>query len=245
MTRAPIKNLSILVLLLSSLAFMLVPASPARADHDQSEGNGHDGSATTTTTITTSSFATPTTTPALVTTTTLAPVTTTTVPPTTTTVPARAATTTTSTTRPETTTTMDPPPGDDQWEEQRLEAVHGSTTTTTTGPSEPQDDFDSNQTLVLSIAPSGPGSPDESPSGSDGNGFHVSPREGLTVAFRTAVEVIEGQLLQSMLLGILVAAFFMAGVDKRRAEPKVEAAPLRRSYSTGRQTPGPRTTPRR
>ncbi|HUP15096.1 MAG TPA: hypothetical protein VM848_03460 [Acidimicrobiia bacterium] len=229
MTMAPIRVMGLFALLVVlALAFMSIAAPPAWADHDVGQGQaGHDvddddSPSTTTTTLS------PTTT------TTLSPTTTTVVPPVTTTVPVRVTTTTTFTVPPSatTTTTVVPPPREN-WEEQPVEEEYGSTSSTTTRP-EPQDDFDSNETLVLSLTHTGPGNSGGGSSGSDGNGFHISPREGLTVGFRTAVEVIQGHLLQSMLLGILVAAFFMAGVDKRRVEPKPEAAPLLRSYSTGR-----------
>jgi len=242
MTRSPVRNVGTFALLLVlALAFMLMAAGPAWADHDQGSGHGHSGDgdgdgdddddddddddspATTSTT----SAPTPTTTQAP---------TTETLPPTPTTVPVRATTTTSSTTA----TTNIPPPPRDLWEEQRPESA---STTTTTRPSRTQDDFDANGTLVLSLALTGPGDSGGGSTGSDENGFHISPREGLTVAFRTAVEVIQDQVLPSILLGLLVAAFFMAGVDKRRAQPKPEAGPLRRPYSTGRRTRSPGTSP--
>jgi hypothetical protein len=69
---------------------------------------------------------------------------------------------------------------------------------------------------VLSIALPGGANGDDGQSGSGDGGFHIFPREGLTVVFRAAVETIEGQLLQAMVLGILIATFTMVGVDKRR-----------------------------
>jgi hypothetical protein len=250
MKRAPINDAGTFALLLVLwLAFMMVAASPAWADQGHGGSSGSSGSsgsgsgsgdddddddddddAPATTTTTTETTMPPTTTILPTTTTSLAPVT----------------ATTTSTTRPETptTTTVVSAPQDDRSEEQRLEDSYGATTSTSSHP-KPENDFDSNELLVVSMALADAGSSDGGPIERDDNGLHISPREGLTVAFRTAVEAIEGQLLQSMLLGILIAAFFVAGVDKKRDESKVEAAPLLRSYSTGRQNPGSRTIHRR
>lgn len=231
MTRSSIKHARILGLLLVLwLVFTMVAASPAWADHDQGQGDGHsddgdddddddhdggdDDDSKTTTTFAISATTVP------------APITT--IPPTTTTMPVRAPTTTTATTLPATTTTI-APPRSDQWEEERLEDSWGPTTRSSSDPG-PPDDFDSNLTLVLSMAVAANGGSDESSIQSDDNRLHISPREGLTVAFSTAVEALEDQLLQSMLIGILVAAFIMAGVDKRRIEPQIAPAPSR-SYA--------------
>lgn len=184
------------------LGVMLVVATPAWADDDDDDD---DDSPTTTTTIAPITTIPPTTTS------TFAPTTTTDPPPPTTAPPPRPTTTTVVTT-----TTTTPIPRDGQWEEQRLESW--SETTTTTSNPEPPVGSESKESLVLSIALASSGNGEGGPNDSDDGGFHISPREGLGVVFRTAVEAIEGQLLQAMMLGTLIAAFTMAGVGKHRME---------------------------
>ncbi len=74
---------------------------------------------------------------------------------------------------------------------------------------------------MLALAPFGGTGGDGGDGGSGDGGFHISPREGLTVAFRAAVESIEGQLLQAIALGVLIATLTMVGVDKRRTKPQL------------------------
>jgi hypothetical protein len=122
-------------------------------------------------------------------------------------------------------------PRDESWEEQRLESwVAPPTTTTTAAPEAPAED-ESKETFVLSMGAADGGNGDDGYGDSDGRGAHISPREGLTVAFRSAVEMIESQLLRALLLGIFVAGFVMVGVDKRQAAPAAEAKVLR-SFTT-------------
>lgn len=193
----------------------VVVASPAWADdNDDDDDNGHghshhshhchdhddDDDCSTTTTTTP-----PTTSPPV---TAIPPATTT---PPTTAPPARAPATTTTTTPPTTTTTAVPVPPDPQWEEQRLETSDPSSTTTT-NPS----GYESKESLVLTISSPSEGD-NESGQGETGDdGFHILPREGLTVVFRSAVETIESQLILATVLGILIAALTSVGIDKRR-----------------------------
>jgi hypothetical protein len=124
-------------------------------------------------------------------------------------------------------------PRDESWEEQRLESWVATPTTTTIAAPEAPDGTESKDTFVLSMGAADGGNGDGGQGDSGGRGAHISPREGLTVAFRTAVEMIESQLLKALLLGILVAGFVMVGVDKRQAAPAAGAKVLR-SFSTSR-----------
>ena len=223
----PIRRLTRLAPLVAIwLALMVLLASPAWA-HDDDDDDDDDGPppVSTTTTATTVPPPPPTTTipppPPPPTTTPPPPP-----PPTTTTTHRPAPTTTTSTT----TTTTPVVPRDESWEEQRLESWLATPTTTTTSAAA---ENESKETFVLSMGPVDGGNGDDGQGDSRGRGAHISPREGLTVAFRTAVEMIESQLLKALLLGILVAGFVMVGVDKRRAAPAAEAKVLR-SFSTSR-----------
>ena len=125
--------------------------------------------------------------------------------------------------------------------EEGVEGSYVATTSTTSQPA-PQTRSDANESLVLSLVVSRPGN---SEGDSGGTGLHISPREGLTVAFRSAVEMIESQLLTALLLGIMLAGLMMTGFDKRRIETKAEAAPTPRSYSNSRQHLRPGTAPQR
>lgn len=66
------------------------------------------------------------------------------------------------------------------------------------------------------------GVPDD-PNGGSGLGgdrgrSHIDPREGLTVAFHTAVETLRGELGQAVGLGTLVALLAVLGVGKRQED---------------------------
>lgn len=89
-------------------------------------------------------------------------------------------------------------------------------TTTTTHPA-PNPEYESKDSLVISSVMGGPSNDGEV--GARGGRAHISPREGLTVAFRSAVETIQSQLLQAIVLGVVIAIFTMVGVDNRRWKP--------------------------
>ncbi|CAN5311080.1 hypothetical protein BH18ACT5_BH18ACT5_12550 [soil metagenome] len=169
------------------MALFLVVASPASA-HDDDD----DPPITTTTTL-----------PPPIITTTLPPVTTTILPATTTTRPKPPPTTTT--TLPPTTTTTAPIPND-LFRESDDQHVLMPTVTEPPGPSE------SKETFVVSTGRVAESTDDRDSRGS-GDG-HISPREGLTVAFRAAVETFESQGLQALLLGMLITGLTVAGVDR-------------------------------
>jgi BarA-like signal transduction histidine kinase len=52
-----------------------------------------------------------------------------------------------------------------------------------------------------------------------GGPWHIDPRQGLAVAYRTAVETLPNQLLEAVLLGLLVATLVVVGVG--RASPSL------------------------
>ena len=50
--------------------------------------------------------------------------------------------------------------------------------------------------------------------------FELTPREGLTVSFSSAVETLRNNLLLSLTLGLVLAGFLLLGVEK---QPPVRA----------------------
>jgi hypothetical protein len=81
------------------------------------------------------------------------------------------------------------------------------------GAASTQVDLEGRESLVLSFATSS--SHGQHEGGTGGNGLHVAPREGLIVAFRTAVETVQSQLVLAIIVGILIAALTSIGLDKR------------------------------
>lgn len=76
--------------------------------------------------------------------------------------------------------------------------------------------FEARESLVLSFGTSSGNGQHEG--GTGGNGSHVAPREGLMVAFRTAVETVQSQLVLAIVMGMLIAALTSIGLDKQPSE---------------------------
>jgi len=107
-----------------------------------------------------------------------------------------ASTTTTQPPEPTTTTTTQPPE---------------PTTTTTTQPPEPTTTTTTQPPEPTTVA--GGAGPPDAPNSVAGS---LSPIQGLTVAFDTAVEALTGIAFPAIALGILTAGLTIAGLERRR-----------------------------
>jgi hypothetical protein len=175
------------------------------------------------------------------TTTTTLPPTTTTLPPTTTTVPPPAPTAPPATVPPPTTTTVAPTPTTQVTPSTTVNESPPSVTTTTAAP-DPAPTTTTVAPTTTTTAPMSMSSErafeakdqlvvvssgvDRLPPATSSGRAQLSPREGLTVSFVSAVETLRSQFLSAVLLGVGMAVLLLIGIDR---DEEREGRPARAS----------------